>query len=117
MDRSTRLSRRRLLRGLGASPAVALAGCLGGPSGDEPTDPVPKPYRTATAQGGTARNPDALRSKGGVNYHAAQGTATCANCIHYVPDKNGDDLGACAVVEGDIEPDAWCTLYARYDGG
>jgi hypothetical protein len=35
----------------------------------------------------------------------------CDGCQLYIP-ADGDGPGACKVVEGDIAPDAWCTLFA-----
>jgi hypothetical protein len=40
----------------------------------------------------------------------------CTDCRFYIPDKNGDGLGACAVVEGKIEPQAWCSSFVQYEG-
>ncbi|MFB6106209.1 MAG: high-potential iron-sulfur protein [Halobacteriaceae archaeon] len=104
--------RRTFLRTLGAAAALSVAGC-GARDRSNPAleGPVPDRYRTATAVGGTPRDPDHLYSKAGVNYHTAVGEQRCANCALYVPDRDGDGLGACAVVEGSIEPDGWCTVY------
>jgi hypothetical protein len=100
---------------LGGISLVGLAGCASDGSGYEDLQgPIPDEYRTATAQGGTERSQNNLQSKAGVNYHEAQGTTVCENCIHYIPDMNDDDLGACSLVEGYIEPNAWCTIYARH---
>lgn len=108
-------TRRRLLHVLGGISLVGLAGCASDSSEYEDLQgPVPDEYRTATAQGGAERSQDNLQSKAGVNYHEAQGTTVCENCIHYIPDMNDDDLGACSLVEGYIEPNAWCTIYARH---
>ncbi|MFD2375742.1 high-potential iron-sulfur protein [Haloarchaeobius iranensis] len=94
---------------------VGLAGCASEDSKYENLQgPVPDTYLTASSQGGTGRSPDNLRSKSSVSYHDAQGAATCENCIHYIPDKNDDGLGACSLVEGYIEPKAWCTIYAKH---
>ena len=38
------------------------------------------------------------------------------DCRYDIPDRNGDGLGACAVVEGKIEPEAWCSSFVQYDG-
>lgn len=114
MSGNRRASRRSILRQVGDLSLVGVAGCIGAAGLKELQGPVPAVYRTATSQGGTKRNPDALTSKGGANYSSAVGEReqTCAICRYYISDRNGDGLGACSVVEGNIEPDAWCTLYA-----
>jgi hypothetical protein len=100
---------------LGGISLVGLAGCASdGAEYEDLQGPIPDEYRTATAQGGNERSQNNLQSKAGVNYHEAQGTTVCENCIHYIPDMNDDDLGACSLVEGYIEPNAWCTIYARH---
>lgn len=108
--------RRDALRLLAAAAAGSLAGCGAGGVDPELQGPVAEAYRTATALDGTERDPDALYSKGGVNYHAAQGSARCSNCAYYVPDRDGDGLGACAVVEGYVRPDGWCNQWRRAGG-
>lgn len=82
--------------------------------------PVPEPYRTATSQAGEDRNPDELQTKEAVRFQeadqaVAEGLAEegndCGNCAEYIPDKNGDGFGACAKVEGYIDPQDWCVLW------
>ncbi|MFC6990095.1 high-potential iron-sulfur protein [Haloplanus sp. GCM10025708] len=139
MSDNERRSRRRFLRLTGASAAVGLAGCGGGDGGgdgdgsggngdgdsnggDDSGDgadlgPVPSAYETATSLDGTERNPDALATKSGVEYQSSpRNGQRCSGCRYYVPDQNGDGLGACAIVEGKIEPDGYCVSYAAYDG-
>jgi hypothetical protein len=41
----------------------------------------------------------------------------CSGCLFYIADKNGDGLGTCSVVEGYIEPKAWCVSYSPYQDG
>lgn len=82
--------------------------------------PVPAMYVSATSLGTEQRNSDELQTKADVNfseYDEAQeneahtpGTC-CANCADYIPDKNGDEFGACAEVEGYIDGADWCTIY------
>jgi nitrous oxide reductase accessory protein NosL len=123
----SRLDRRKLLALLGTSSALALAGCTGDTgngNGDEtptptptPGDTVPEVYETATARGGMERDPNNLSSKSTVNYQEEpKNGRKCANCSLYIEDQNGDGTGACAVVEGNIEPDAWCVSYVEYEG-
>jgi hypothetical protein len=80
--------------------------------------PVPSVYRTATSQGGTDRNPDSLQSKDAVEYQSRpKDNEQCSGCLFYIADKNGDGLGTCSVVEGYIEPKAWCVSYSPYQVG
>lgn len=107
-----RPTRRRLLRWVGAGPVAVLAGCTGGGDGETP-EPIPAAYRTATAQGGDPRDPDQLAAKAVVDYQAEpNGDQRCAGCRFFVPDRDGDGLGACTIVEGTIDPDGWCSSYA-----
>ncbi|MEF8788803.1 MAG: high-potential iron-sulfur protein [Haloarculaceae archaeon] len=82
--------------------------------------PVPEAYRTALSLGGEARNPADLFRKSEVGFaefeEARENSAhrpgtCCANCADYIPDKNGDEYGACAEVEGYIDREDWCTVY------
>jgi hypothetical protein len=116
MGETRRTSRRSILRQVGSLSLVGVAGCIGAAGPKELEGPVPAAYRTATSQGGTKRDPGTLTSKGGANYSSAVGERkqTCATCRYYIPDRNGDGLGACSVVEGYTEPDAWCAIYAPY---
>jgi len=94
------------------STATATATQSGG--GD---DTVPAEYETATSLGGTQRNPDALSSKSAVNYQEEpQDGQQCSNCQFYIEDQNGDGMGACAIVAGNIAPEAYCVSYAEYQG-
>lgn len=88
--------------------------------------PVPEEYRSATAQGGGSRNPDDLLTKADVQFQEAQAAVeeglitagpNCGNCTHFIPDQNGDGFGACARVEGYIDAQDWCTIWAPLDGG
>lgn len=118
------LHRRRVLALLGASSVAALAGCGGG-NGDgdgtttATTDELPDVYETATAQNGQQRDPTALSAKSDVNYQdQPENGQQCSGCQYYIPDKNGDGSGACAIVEGTIDPEGWCVSYvATEDDG
>lgn len=82
------------------------------------SSPVPDTYRTATSQGGTERNPDSLQTKSAVQYQSQpQNNQQCSGCLFYIPDKNGDGLGACSIVQGEIQPKGWCASYSPYQGG
>ena len=82
--------------------------------------PVPDAYVSATSLGGEQRNPDALNAKAAVSFteydearenDAHQPGRCCANCADYIADKNGDEFGACAEVEGYIDGADWCVIY------
>nr|WP_241966869.1 hypothetical protein [Haloplanus aerogenes] len=82
--------------------------------------PVPEPYRTALSQAEERRDPDQLARKEDVSFQEAEaaveaGSAEpgedCGNCAEYIPDKNGDGFGACAKVEGYVDPADWCVLW------
>ncbi len=82
--------------------------------------PVPDVYMTAMSLGREQRDPDGLAAKtdvGFVEYDEAlendahEAGTCCANCADYIADKNGDEFGACAEVEGYIDGADWCTIY------
>lgn len=120
-------TRRRFLLLTAAGATAGLAGCGGtdggegdgGDGGDTPTsEPVPDEYRTATAQGGAQRDPGALSTKAAVNYQPEPNDGQqCSGCRFYIPDRNGDGLGACAIVEGTIDPAGWCVSYSPFETG
>jgi hypothetical protein len=116
----TPLDRQTLLALLGSGSAAALAGCTGGGDGT-PTGTtgggVPEQYRTATGLGGQQRDPAALSSQSAVNYQSEpQDGQQCSGCTYYIPEKNGDRVGACTIVEGTIEPSGYCTSYVVHEG-
>jgi len=116
------LDRRTMLALVGSGSAAALAGCASDSDAastptETPSDGVPEEYRTATGLDGSQRDPAALSSQGAVSYQAEpQGGKQCSGCSYYVPDKNGDGLGACTIVEGTIDPSGYCTSYVAYEG-
>jgi len=135
--RLTTADRRRMLALIGSGLTAGLAGCGGGGGGgggDEATATatatdtpsgggdggdggVPAEYETATSIGGTERNPDALSAKADVNYQEQPNDGQqCSNCQFYIEDKNGDGMGACAIVAGTINPEGYCVSYAEYQG-
>jgi hypothetical protein len=139
-ERLTDSDRRRLLALVGSGLATSLAGCSGGGGGDggddtatptatptatetaAPTstpgdDTVPEEYRTATSLSGAQRNPDSLSSKEALSYQPEPSDGQqCSTCQFYIPDKNGDGMGACTLVAGNIAPEAYCVSYAEYEG-
>lgn len=121
-DGTDRIRRRTLIALLGTGSTLTLAGC-GGDGGDgaetptaTPEGDVPAEYETATAIGGQERDPDALSTQEAVEYQEEpSGDEQCSNCTFYIEDMNDDGLGACAIVEGTIAPDAWCASYAPHE--
>jgi hypothetical protein len=79
--------------------------------------PVPEVYRTALSQAGERRDPENLRTKEAVRFAEADESEyagpgeDCGNCAEYIPDTNGDGFGACAKVEGYVDPADWCTIW------
>ncbi len=107
--------------GDGGGGAGSGGGSGGGESGDQQPSgqglgPVPDEYVTATAQDGTERSPDSVATKQAVMYQSEpRDGQQCTDCRFYITDENGDGLGACAVVEGKIEPQGWCSSFVQYD--
>lgn len=122
-----KMLRRTFLAGMSG---FVVTGCVGGngdggddggdgddeeqPTRTEGLGPVPEEYGNATAVGGMEReDPENLLSYDDVNYQSEpMSDQRCDGCTYWIPDQNGDDLGACAIVENDIEPDGWCSNYA-----
>lgn len=124
-------NRRNYLKYTGAAAIATLAGCSGGGNGDgemEPNHDVPHPddgtvpdaEATGVAFEGEERNPDAVQSKDSdaVNFqHTPNNGQYCGNCEEFVPDENGDEFGACLLVDGKIHHCDYCDLYAGpYEG-
>jgi len=106
---------------LGSSSAASIAGC-GGDGDGTPTgtasDGVPAEYRTAAGLDGGQRDPTALSTQSAVSYQSEpQDRKQCSGCSYYIPDKNGDGVGACTIVEGTIDPSGYCTSYVAYEEG
>jgi hypothetical protein len=131
-------TRRRFLQLSSAAAVLGLAGCsaryfesdeggtgdsnatrttAGTPSGTATQQGVPQMYRGAWSQGEAKRTEEGLVPKDAVNYQQRpNGGNQCSGCMFYIEDKNGDGMGACAVVQGVIDPDGWCEKYSPYDG-
>lgn len=106
-------TRRQFLRLTGVATVASVAGCSGGGGGD--TGGVPEEYATATSQGGQERDPENLQTKESLNYQSSpKNDQRCSGCQFYIPDKNGDGLGACTLVEETIDPEGWCVSYSAY---
>lgn len=66
-----------------------------------------------TSIDGFEKNPDSLVSKDKSKYvEDADGAEICENCKYYIPDEDGNGNAGCTVVEGVVEPNAWCRYYA-----
>lgn len=128
VDRRRALSRIGALL-LGGSVLPGMVGCGGGEGDDEgggesghavphPEDEtVPEAEASGEALGGASRSSGALQPKDQVQYqHEPKGEEYCGSCSLYVPDQNGDDFGACTMVEGKIHPCDWCNLYVEHTG-
>jgi len=128
-------SRRQFLRVAGAAAiTTSLAGCGGSGGGADNAEsttesteesgdgasgaePVPESERTAEALGGIERDPEALQSPDAFNYQSMSNNGQqCDGCQYYVPDHNGDGMGACTLVSGQIDPAGWCISDAAYNG-
>jgi hypothetical protein len=89
-----------------------------GENGGTPTsgDGVPESERTATSLGGQQRDPDNLVAPSQLNYQEEpNGDQQCSNCQFYVTDQNGDGMGACTLISGQVSPQGWCTSYTRHE--
>jgi hypothetical protein len=118
--------RRTFLAGLAGVSGFAATGCVGGNGGDtededaeqpqrtEGLGPAPEEYENSTAVGGMEReDTDDLLSYDAAGYQSSpKNDRQCDGCRYWIPDKNDDGLGACAIVANEIEPDGWCGRYA-----
>ncbi|WEL27765.1 high-potential iron-sulfur protein [Haloferax volcanii] len=124
-------TRRRFIWLAGTAAMAGLAGCSGGGGGGaEPSETtatttqssgstggVPEAYATATSLDGTQRNPDSLSSQEAVSYQDEPSEGRqCSTCRYYIEDKNGDGVGACAIVAGEVAPEGYCVSYVEYEG-
>ncbi|MFB6206008.1 MAG: hypothetical protein ABEJ05_05720 [Haloglomus sp.] len=129
----TTRTRRSLLAAVGAAAAGGLAGCRGdggdatatatptegcSPSAADLSKSVPAPYQGAESKGGLTREPSRLLPKSRGDYQREpNGDQRCSRCSYYIPDKNGDCLGACVRIEGLIDPGGYCEYYRTQVGG
>lgn len=122
--------RRTFLAGMSG---FVVTGCVGGngDGGDDGSDggggnggnetqvnpdlgPVPAEYENATSVSDMERQPsEDLLSFDSVSYQSSPNNGQrCDGCMYWIPDQNGDGLGACSIVANEIEPDGWCSRYA-----
>lgn len=114
-------SRRVVLRGAlavgwGLLLPAALSGCEkkdAGSTGSAPEAPPPSPEaaapESAPATSADAAAPVAKVSQASVQYQTEpKGDQQCSNCLNFIADSN-----TCKLVEGQISPSGWCTLWAK----
>ncbi|MEO1105989.1 MAG: high-potential iron-sulfur protein [Pseudomonadota bacterium] len=41
-----------------------------------------------------------------------KGDQRCDNCAFWLPGSDPAGVGACSMVKGEIQPDAWCAIWA-----
>lgn len=130
-DRNPHGSRRRFLRATGCGTVIGLAGCLnrGGEmeqrSPDKPADwcfdqldeTVSEGEANTTSIDGVDRkDEDELQSKEEAAYQCSPSDdQQCGNCTFYIDDRDGDAIGACTEVAGEIRSVDWCSLWAPRD--
>lgn len=102
--------RRIVLRGALAAGCsllfpAALMGCNSKKetgTADTGMPPAPGPESAAPAA-------PAKVSQASVQYQTQpKGEQKCANCMHFIAESN-----TCKLVEGNISPEGWCTLWAK----
>jgi hypothetical protein len=105
-------SRRGVLRGAlvvgcGLWVPIALSGCDSRKEAS-PTSTAPA-ASPPTGSGSAAPPANAKVSQASVQYQAQpKGEEKCADCQHFIAASN-----TCALVEGQISPEAWCSLWTR----
>lgn len=100
-------SRRLVLRGAlaaacGLSLPLLLSGCDSKPGASSPPSGAAPPSAAAP--------PAQMKAKqSGVQYQLTpKGEQKCSNCRHFAAASN-----TCALVEGQISPEAWCIIWAK----
>ncbi|WP_227778698.1 high-potential iron-sulfur protein [Haladaptatus pallidirubidus] len=62
--------------------------------------------------GCTSNNDGSKSSKSAVDYQDSPRNGNqCSECRYYRTSEDGESVGSCTKVEGDIAPEAWCNLY------
>ena len=87
MDRNRKLSRRSLLKAVALFGAATLTEFLA-------------PRRQALAQQKASKQAMKYQDK-------PNGDQRCSSCMHFLPNNR------CAIVEGTISPQGWCTAWAK----
>jgi len=105
-------SRRVVLRGAlvvgcGLWVPITLSGCDSRKEAS-PTSSAPA-ASPPTGSGSGAAPASAKATQASVQYQAQpKGDQKCADCRHFIAESN-----ACAVVDGQISPEGWCSLWSR----
>lgn len=101
-------SRRIMLRGALAAGCslwlpIALSGC-DSKKGANSSSSAPVPSANSTAPATPAKVPQAS-----VQYQTQpKGEQKCSGCANFIAESN-----TCKLVEGQISPDGWCTLWTK----
>jgi len=74
---------------------------------------LPLAATAASATVGEASAADKAAQKAVQYQDTPKGDAKCSGCKFFQPGKDAKAKGQCTVVEGDISPDGWCSLYAK----
>ena len=117
-------SRRVVLRGAlavgwGLLLPAALFGCEkknAGSTGAAPESSPPPSPETAAPESSPVTSADSAApvasakvSKASVQYQTGpKGEQQCSNCLNFIAESN-----TCKLVEGEISPSGWCTLWAK----
>ena len=116
--------RRALALGCGVCLPAVMSGCdsndrrsqgqsssASGSSGSSsPAGPPAAPSGTTSGSAGSAAGAGPVKvAQASVNYQAQPNEGRrCADCQHFIAES-----GSCKLVEGQIVPDGWCTLWAK----
>lgn len=109
------VTRRDVLRGalaMGCSVLIpaALPGCNSKPS-EKPASDAPAELPAASVQPVVPAEPESSgkASQASVQYQARpKGARKCSDCMHFNAESN-----TCNVVDGQISPNGWCTLWVK----
>ena len=108
------LSRRDVLRGavavgLGLLVPSVLLGCDSGNKGASSTGSAPASPPAPSAPDSAAPTNAPKVPQASVQYQTQpKGEQKCATCVNFIAESN-----TCKVVEGQISPEGWCTLWAK----
>ena len=121
MMKEENLPRRAVLRGvLALGCGLFLPGLLSGcdskqgaspAGGSAPATPPATPSATPSAAGAASTTPAASGkvSQASVQYQAQPKDAKkCGDCLHFIAESS-----TCKLVEGQINPEGWCILWAK----
>lgn len=90
----------------GAAPDMSPPGAGSAMQAPGPEAAAPE---ASPAPSADAAAPAAKVSQASVQYQAQpKGDQQCSGCMHFIAESN-----TCKLVEGQISPDGWCTLWAK----